>query len=113
MAGTILVFSECRDGEFKRSTLETLGAARRIADGCGGSVDTVALGPQASAATATLAARGADRVWACDDACLDVYQARAYVATLAAACEESGAGLVLLPASMMGNDISTRLAAQR
>ena len=41
-----MVFSECRDGEFKRSTLEALGVARRIADGCGGSVDSVALGSQ-------------------------------------------------------------------
>ena len=61
MAGTIMVFSECRDGEFKRSTLEALGVARRIADGCGGSVDSVALGSQATDAAATLAAHGADK----------------------------------------------------
>ena len=112
MAGTILVFSECRDGEFKRSTLETLGVARRIADGCGGSVDSVALGSQATAAAATLAAHGADKVWACDDAGLDAYQAQAYAAAVAEARAKSAAGLVLLPASTMGKDVAARLAAR-
>lgn len=112
MSTTILVFSEFRDGEFKRSSFETLAVARKIADAAGGSVDAVALGAQAAAATSILAAHGADRVWVCDDAALDVYQAQAYAATLAEACGKGPSGLVLLPASMMGKDVAARLAAR-
>ncbi|MEE8412649.1 MAG: electron transfer flavoprotein subunit alpha/FixB family protein, partial [Acidobacteriota bacterium] len=67
MSATILVFAECRDGEFKRSSHEAIGVARRIADACGGSVAVVVLGARAAAAGASLAAYGADRVLACDD----------------------------------------------
>ena len=112
MSSTILVFAECRDGEFKRSSHEAIGVARRIADGCGGSVGVVVLGTRAAAAAMGLAAYGADRILACDDETLDLYQGQAYAATLAAAVDQESAGLVLASASAMGKDVAARLAAR-
>ncbi len=112
MGSTILVFAECRDGEFKRSSHEAVGAARRLADGCGGEVAVAVIGAGAAAAAESLSAYGADRVLACADASLDLYQAQAYAATLAAAAERESAGLVLVAASAMGKDVAARLAAR-
>ncbi len=112
MGATILVLAECRDGAFKRSTHEAVGAARRIADDDGGSVVAVALGARATAAAAGLGAYGADRVLCCDDESLDLYQGQAYAATLAAAAERESALLVLVPASALGKDVAARLAAR-
>ena len=112
MSSTIVVFAECRDGEFKRSSHEAIGTARRIADGCGANVAVVVLGARAAAAAAALAAYGADRILVCGDESLDLYQGQAYAATLAAAVEQESAGLVLASASAMGKDVAARLAAR-
>jgi len=112
MSSTILVFAECRDGEFKRASHEAIGAARRIADGCSGRVSVVVIGARAASAAAGLAAYGADRVLACGDESLDLYQAQAYAATLAAAAEQESATLVLAAASALGKDVCARLAAR-
>jgi len=112
MSATILVFAECRDGEFKRSSHEAIGEARRIADGCGAGVAVVVLGARAAAAGEALAAYGADRILACGDESLDLYQGQAYAATLAAAVERESAQLVLVPASAMGKDVAARLSAR-
>jgi len=112
MSSAILVFCESRDGAFKRSSHESLGVARRIADACGGSVDAVALGAAATSASGSLAGYGADRVWNCGDAALDSYQAQAYAACVAAVAEKSGATLILMPATAMGKDVAARLAAR-
>jgi len=112
MSSTILVFAECRDGEFKRASHEAIGAARRIADGCSGRVSVVVIGARAASAAAGLAAYGADRVLACGDESLDLYQGQAYAATLAAAAEQESATLVLAAASALGKDVCARLAAR-
>ena len=112
MSATILVFAECRDGEFKRSSHEAIGAARRIADGCGASVGVVTLGARAAAVASSLAVYGADRILACGEESLDLYQAQAYAATLAAAADQESALLVLVSASAMGKDVAARLAAR-
>ncbi|NIM01364.1 MAG: electron transfer flavoprotein subunit alpha/FixB family protein [Acidobacteria bacterium] len=110
--GTILVFAECRDGAFKRSTHEAIGVARRIADGCSGGVSVVAIGAGAAGAAPGLAAYGADRVLCCAEEALDSYQGQAYAATIAAAADKESASLVLAPASAMGKDVAARLAAR-
>jgi len=112
MGSTILVFAEYRDGEFKRSSHEAIGVARRIADGCDGGVAVVVLGAKAAAASVDLAAYGADRILACGDESFDLYQGQAYAATLAAAADQEGAGLVLASATAMGKDVAARLAAR-
>ncbi len=112
MSNTILVLAEFRDGVFKRSSHEAIGAARRIADGCDAAVGVVVLGAAAAAAAASLATYGADRILACGDESLDTYQAQAYAAAVAAAAEQESATLVLAAASAMGKDVAARLAAR-
>ena len=47
-AGTILVLLERREGETKRSSLEALTLARKLAAGTGGRVVALAFGPGAA-----------------------------------------------------------------
>ncbi len=112
MAGNVLVLAERRGGDIKRATFEMLGMARRIADAWGGRVDVLALGPGASGAAADLAARGADRVFACDAPFLETYAPEAYAAALAEAARKADAAAVLVAATAMGRDAAPRAAAR-
>jgi electron transfer flavoprotein alpha subunit len=72
----------------------------------------VVVGARAAAAAPGLAAYGADRILACAEESLDLYQAQAYAATLAAAADQESAQLVVVAASAMGKDVAARLAAR-
>lgn len=111
MAGTILVFVERRDGEVKRPSLEAIAVARRIADGCGGSVDAVAIGPGASSLGALLGRYGVDRLWAMDAEHGASYAPELYAATLVSAAKEGSAALILVGATSMGKDLAPRAAS--
>jgi electron transfer flavoprotein alpha subunit len=112
MANNVLVFVERRDGEIKRPSLEAVSVARRIADATGGRVDALTLGPGAADCAGDLAARGADRVLACDAGWLELYVPEAYAATLAGAAGSGDVGVVLLAATIMGKDLAPRVAAK-
>ena len=112
MAGDILVFAERRDGEIKRPTFETLGAARRLAKKLGGSVFALALGPGAKKSAEQLGRSGADRVYVAEDQALERYAAEAYAACVAAAASHCNATLVLVPGTVMGRDVAARAAAR-
>jgi electron transfer flavoprotein alpha subunit len=107
---TVLVLAERRAGEIKRPTLETLTKARRLA-GESGDVAVLAFGSGAAASAPLLAGHGADRVLACEDPRSDAYLPEAYAATLAAAARNTGAAIVLAPATALGKDVVARAAA--
>jgi electron transfer flavoprotein alpha subunit len=112
MANNVLVFAERREGELKRPVLETVSVARRLADVLGGSVDVVGIGPGAGGHAADLARYGADRLFAVEEASLEVYVPEAYAAVVAGVAKESGAEVVLLPATLLGKDLAPRAAAK-
>jgi electron transfer flavoprotein alpha subunit len=112
MAGNVLVFAERREGETKRSSLEAVSVARRLADTLGGKVCVLALGPGAESVATDVAPYGADELLTVDDARLELYAAQAYAACLAAAATRAEAVVVLLAASVMGKELSARTAAR-
>ena len=112
MAGNVLVFAERRDGQVKRSSLEAICVARRLADKLGGRVDVLALGPGAAAAADEAAPYGADRVLFVEDPKLELYAVQAYAACLAEAAAASEAGVVLVSATVMGKDLAPRATAR-
>lgn len=112
MAGAILVYLERRDGEIKRPSLEAIGVARRLADGCGGTVDAVAIGPGASSLGETLGRHGVDRLWAMDAEHGAGYAPELYAATVALAAEQAAAAVVLAGATAQGKDLTPRAAAR-
>jgi electron transfer flavoprotein alpha subunit len=112
MAGNILVFAERRDGQTKRPGLEAISTARRLAGVTGGRVVVVALGPGAAAEATQLAGYGADVVHVYEEGFLELYQAEAYAACLAASARDGEAAVVLAPATVMGKDVGARAAAR-
>ena len=112
MAGNVLVFVERRDGEIKRASLEAISVAAKLAGKLGGQVDALALGPGAAGCAADVGRYGAARLFCVEDGSLELYAAQAYALCLAEAAKSSEAAVVLVPATIMGKDLSARAAAR-
>jgi electron transfer flavoprotein alpha subunit len=112
MAGNVLVFAERRSGRIKRPTLEAVSTARRLADVLQGQVVVLALGPGAADCAPEVARYGADRLLAVEADHLELYAAEAYAASLAEAAKICDAALVLVPATVMGKELSARITAR-
>ncbi len=104
----ILVLAEHSDGAFHGTAAELLGKAVELATASGGTVSAAVLG---DAPAATLGGFGAATVYqAAGD--FETYDGAATVDALAAILRESGADLVLAPASYRGRDALPRLTAR-
>jgi electron transfer flavoprotein alpha subunit len=112
MSSNILVFAERREGAIRRPALEAVSTARRLAQGSGGNVDVLALGPGAAACGDALAKYGANRLFAVEAEHAELYAPELYAAALAEACTKSEAFAVLVPATAMGRDLAPRTAAR-
>ena len=102
MSSGILVFAEQRSGVLKRSGLEALSQARRMASDGMGPVTVAVVGSDIAAAAGQVAAAGAARVLAFDHPELALYAPAAYASALAEAVRPVDPAAVLLPASSMG-----------
>jgi len=109
----ILVFAETRGAELRKVALETVTAARALADALGGGeVHALLAGPPGvSARAAPLGQHGADVVLVCEHDGLRHYAREALAATLA---ERARAGYraVVVPFSSQGRDLGPRIAAR-
>jgi electron transfer flavoprotein alpha subunit len=108
----ILTFAEARDGKLRRSSLETVAEARRLAGPLGAQVETVVVGQGTEALAGELAAHGADRVRVFDDPALAAYATEPYARALAQAVTEAKPNVVLVPFTAMGKDLAPRVAAR-
>ncbi len=108
----ILAFSETRLGDLRRCGLETVTAARTVADATGGQVHAVlAGGPGVAQHAARLAAHGADVVLVIEHDAFANYNPEALTATLAARLG-SGYRAAFFAASAQGHDLVARVAAR-
>jgi electron transfer flavoprotein alpha subunit len=108
----ILAFSETRLGELRRAGLETVTAARKVADATGGQVHAVLAGaPGIAQYAAKLAAHGADVVLVLEHDAFANYNPEALAATLAARLG-SGYRAAFFAASALGHDLVARVAAK-
>ncbi|HEX7574301.1 MAG TPA: electron transfer flavoprotein subunit alpha/FixB family protein, partial [Bacteroidota bacterium] len=106
----VLAFAEERGGKFKKSSLETIRAGRRLADTLGGEFAVLVAGSGVTAAAPGLGRYGAGRVIAVDDPKLARHSNTAIAKVIAEVARSEGATLVFLPASQMGKDIAPRVA---
>ena len=106
----VLAFAEERGGKFKKSSLETIRAGRRLADALGGDFVALAAGAGITAAAPGLGRYGAGRVIAVDDPKLAQHSNTAIAKIIAEVARSEGASVVFLPASQMGKDIAPRVA---
>lgn len=108
----IMTFAEVRDGKIRRSSLETLSEAARLASQLSATVESVLIGSGVRARADELAAYGAARVRVFDDAALGAYSTEAYVRAMAQAVKAVEASVVLLPFTAVGKDLAPRLAGR-
>ncbi len=110
MAQGILVFIEERQGSIKKSSLEALSAARRLADGVGETVTAVCIGP--GEFPDALAHHGADVVVRVRHDLLAAYSAEGFTAALAQVAFRKEPRAILGSATAMGRDFLPRVAAR-
>ena len=106
----VLAFAEERGGKFKKSSLETIRAGRRLADALGGEFAALVAGSGVAAAAPGLGRYGAGRVIAVDDPKLAQHSNTAIARIIAEVARTEGATMVFLPASQMGKDVAPRVA---
>ena len=91
----ILVFAEVRDGKLKKSSLETLSEAVRLAKPLGSKVGVALVGEGIKAHAETLGRHGAAAVYAVDSPRLKFYASEAYAKAVVEAHKKLGSGLIL------------------
>jgi electron transfer flavoprotein alpha subunit len=106
-----LVFCELKDGAVRKSSLEVLSEARRLADGAGAPVGALFVG--ASCAGAEQAAQyGADAIIKIEAPSLAAYSSDGYAQAVAEAVRAKGATVLLGAATSAGKDVLPRAAAR-
>ena len=108
----ILTFAEQRAGTLRRASLEVVSEAKRLAEGLGGGVSTVVVGPGTESLAAELASYGADTVHVFDDGAYGDYATETFAAAVASVIVASSPSLVLFPMTAMGKDLAPRVAAR-
>ncbi len=110
MAQGILVFIEEREGKVKKTSLEALSAARKLADKLQESVVALRIGT--GEPSANLAHYGADKVMNAQHELLNSYSTEGYCAAVAQAAQSIQPRFILGSASAMGRDLLPRVAAR-
>ncbi|HTY61029.1 MAG TPA: electron transfer flavoprotein subunit alpha/FixB family protein [Acidobacteriota bacterium] len=110
MAQGILVFIEEREGKIKKTSLEALSAARKLADILKESVTAVRVA--AGEPSANLAQYGADKIVQAQHELLNAYSTEGYSAAVTQAVRKLQPRVLLSSASSMGRDLLPRVAAK-
>src|SRR5262249_14768572 len=96
----------------KKAAFEVTQAARKLADQLGAESVGLVIGHDIEKIVQPLGGYGAKRVLLADDSRLHFYSTGAYARIIAEAAQKEGAGIVVLPASQMGKDLTPRVAAK-
>ncbi len=109
----VLVYAETRGADLRKAALETITAARQLADRLGGSVHVMLAGPPGVSSKAEQLGRyGADVVLVVEHAAFTSYQREAISATLAARARSLAYRVILMPFTAQGRDLGPRVAAK-
>jgi electron transfer flavoprotein alpha subunit len=108
----ILVVIETREGKTKKSSLETLGEARRRASELGLRAAAAVVGAGLDCLDPDLFARGADTAYLLENPALAEYSAQGFAIALGALVAELKPAAVFMAATERGKDLAPRLAAR-
>jgi len=108
----ILVVAEQRDGKVKKAGWEAVRAGRTLADATRGEVIALVIGNAIKEAAAGAGNYGAHRALAVEHPRLSAYSTTAYTKIVAEAAKQSGATVVLIPATSQGKDYAPRVAVR-
>ena len=110
MAQGVMVFIEEREGKVKKTSLEALAAARRLADTLQEKVTAVRIGK--GDPSENLASYGADVIWSAQHDLLQAYSTEGFCAAVVDAVGKCQPRFILSAASAMGRDLMPRIAAR-
>ena len=109
----VLAFAETRGGDLRKVALESVTAARKLADTQGGEVHAMLVGaPGIGAKADQLARHGADVVLVVEHPALAQHSAEVAAATAAARVKQGAYDAVIFSASAQGKDLAPRVAAR-
>jgi electron transfer flavoprotein alpha subunit len=107
----VLAIVEQRDGALRRVGEEVVAAAKQVADGVGGQVHALLIGPS-SVSVDRLGQVGAEKVIIAATEEGAAYAPEAYAATVAEHVKSGGYFAVIFGASSQGRDLAPRVAAR-
>jgi electron transfer flavoprotein alpha subunit len=108
----VIAFAEHRKGQTRKVTYELATQARELADALGGGAHAVVLGAGAAALAQGLTKYPVDVVHVAEDPDVDAYLLDPAIDYLEAVARAVGSSIVLVPNTMYGRDIASRLAAR-
>jgi electron transfer flavoprotein alpha subunit len=108
----IAVVAESKEGIVRKTTLEALAEARRLAGEAGGSVAAILIGNAGAGEAERLAHHGADRVVHVEGPALAAYAPEAHAEAVRLATESLKPELLLFSATAQGKDLAPRVAAR-
>jgi len=108
----ILTYIETREKKIKKSSLEALSEARRIAGELKTEAAGVLVGTEFEGLAAELFPCGASKVYILENPSLDRYSTQDYAAVLADLVKKLSPTAVFFSATAMGKDLAPRLAAR-
>ena len=108
----VIVFIEHTGGQPRRVSFEMATKAKDVAGALGGALHAVVLGTGGKAAAEQLKAYPFDTLHVSEDADIEAYAVDPSVDYLEAAAKAVGPALVLVPHTMIGRDVGSRLAAR-
>lgn len=107
---SVLVYTENREGKFKKNTFELVSYGRRLADSMATGLIVISIGDVAGTELENLGRYGATEVLAVNG--LTTLDDRAYAAAIASAAKEKGAGLVVMAHNSTGKALAPRVAVK-
>lgn len=108
----IVAFAELRENRLKKSSFETVKAAKDVADKLKAEVLALVIGNGVEELAGELGNYGASRVVVVDAPALAQHSNTAFAKVIAEVAKKVGADLVFLPASQMGKDLAPRVAVK-
>ncbi len=111
MIKNILVVIEQRDGKVKKSSLEAVSTASKLASETNSSVQAVILGGEIENCS-SVAEYGISKINQFRNSDLQNYSPSAYTKIISEFANESGSDLIIIPNTSFGKDLAPRLAAR-
>ncbi|NTU48769.1 MAG: electron transfer flavoprotein subunit alpha/FixB family protein [Syntrophobacteraceae bacterium] len=112
MAKCVCVIVEFRHGNFRRVSFEVASEGRRVADALGLELCGIAVGSGLTDKASELGRYGVGRVFVRDDPTLESYLAETHAPIVAEIMKRVDPAVILLPASVDGKDLGSRLGAK-
>jgi electron transfer flavoprotein alpha subunit len=109
---SVWVIAEHSEGQVEEISFEVLSCARKLADDLDGQVYAVAVGSSSQELAETLGSYGADKVFLLHSPLLLEYRIELYVEALTKLLANENPEVVLCGATLIGRDLSPRLAAR-